>query len=86
MFLDSVEIKNCSQRDSYKAAVRFDSASTLWSKVSNCAIHNGIGWGVHIINSEKVVFYNNMIFAFSPIGFGVQASKNITIDQNVFGY
>jgi len=26
-----------------------------------------------------------MIFAFSPIGLGVQSSKNITIDQNVIG-
>ena len=64
MFLDSVEIKNCSQRDTYKAAVRFDTAATLWSTVSNCAIHNGFGWGVHIILSENIVFFNNMIFGF----------------------
>jgi len=80
MFLDSVEIKNCSQRDSYKAAVRFDSAVKLWSKVSNSAIHNGKAWGVHIINSENIVFFNNVIFRFAPIGVGVQSSKNITID------
>jgi hypothetical protein len=54
--------------------------------VSNCAIHNGLGWGVSIILSENIVFFNNMIFGFSPIGFGVSNSKNITIDQNVFGF
>ena len=80
MILDSIEIKNCSQRDSYKAAVRFDTAATLWSSVSNCAIHNGFGWGVNIILSENIVFFNNMIFGFRPIGFGVQTSKNITIN------
>jgi len=80
MVLDSVEIKNCSQRDTYKAALRFDTAATLWSSVNNSAIHNGFGWGVSVILSENIVFFNNMIFGFTPIGFAVQTSKNITID------
>jgi len=54
--------------------------------VSNSAIHNGNAWGVHIKTSANILFKNNVIFSFKPIGFGVQTSKNITIDGNVVGY
>jgi len=80
MFLDSVEIWNCSQTDSYKAALRFDNAATLYSQVTNSAIHNGNAWGVRVVSSKNILFENNVIFAFAPIGFGVLSSANITIN------
>jgi hypothetical protein len=46
--LDNVEIYNCSQYDTYNAALRFDGAVSQWSKVSNTAVHHGNGWGIHL--------------------------------------
>lgn len=37
--LSNVEIYNCSQRDTYKAALRFENAKLGSSKVTDCTIH-----------------------------------------------
>jgi hypothetical protein len=54
MILDSVEIWNCSQTDSFKSALRFDNAATLYSQVTNSAIHHGNGWGVRVVSSKNI--------------------------------
>jgi len=36
--------------------------------VTYSAIHHGLGWGLHIIGSENVVFDNNVIFDFVNFG------------------
>ena len=69
--MDSVEIYDCSQANTFFAALRFEGNSGSYSTISNTSIHNGFGWGVSIILSENIVFFNNMIFGFRPIGFGV---------------
>lgn len=81
--MDSVEVFNCSQIDTFKAAVRFESAATLASSLTNSAIHNGYAWGLHITGSSNINVTNNVFFNFRPIGLGVQKSRNITIDDNV---
>jgi len=72
--MDNVEIYNCSQQDSYDAAIGWNSAITLESSVTNSAIHNGLGWAVHIEQSKNVVFDNNVMFNFRPFGLVVEAS------------
>lgn len=81
--LDHVEIYNCSQWDTFKSALRFESASTKYSSVTNSAIHNGLGWGVRIDKSANIYFKDNVIYDFRPIGLTIESSRNITIDGNV---
>jgi hypothetical protein len=49
--LDNVEIYNCSQIDTFKAALRFENSNKGYSSVRNSAIHNGYGFGVQVKNS-----------------------------------
>ncbi len=44
--MDNVEIYNCSQYDTFKAAVRFEANFGTWSRISNSAIHHGLGIGM----------------------------------------
>jgi hypothetical protein len=81
--MDSVEIFNCSQIDTFKAALRFESASTLHSSVTNSAIHNGYAWGLYVKGSANIHLSDNIFFNFRPVGVGVLSSKNITFDHNV---
>ena len=81
--MDSVEVFNCSQIDTHKAAIRFESASTLSSSITNSAIHNGYAWGLHITGSSNINVTDNVFFNFRPIGLGIQKSRNCTIDNNV---
>lgn len=82
--MDNVEIYNCSQVDTQKAALRFDSSLSGYSKISNSAIHHGLGWGLMMTNAANVVLQNNVIFDFSTIGGNIMTSNNITIDGNLF--
>jgi hypothetical protein len=53
--LDNVEIFNCSQIDTFKAALRFEAASGKWSSITNSAIHNGYAWGMNVKTSQNIV-------------------------------
>jgi polygalacturonase len=55
------------------------------SSVTNCAIHNGYGWALHVKTSRNILIQGNTIWNFRPVGVGVQTSNNITIDGNVLG-
>lgn len=81
--MDSVEIYNCSQMDSYDAALMWENARTLPSSVTNSAIHNGLGWGVRIETSANVVFSNNVMYDFRPLGLVVDYSSDLVINNNV---
>jgi hypothetical protein len=83
--IDNIEIYNMSQLDTFKAALRWENNAEGKSSVTNCAIHSGHAWGVHITNSANVLLENNTIWNFRPIGVGVQGSSNINITGNVLG-
>lgn len=44
-----------------------------------------MGWGVAIKNSKNVVFKNNNIFGFRPVGMSISASSSIEFDGNLIG-
>lgn len=70
--LENVEIYNCSQYDTFKAAVRFEGAlEGLDSVVSNCSIHHGLGIGVHVFTSRGVRFEGNSIYDFKKFGLNI---------------
>lgn len=81
--MDNVEIHNCSQIDSEKASIRFSSAASNWSSITNSAMHNGYGWGLVVANSANVLIKNNNIFRFRPMGLVVQGAQNVTVEGNV---
>ena len=53
--MDNVEIFNCSQIDTFKAALRFEGASQMWSSITNSAIHNGYAWGLNVKTSSHIL-------------------------------
>jgi G8 domain/Right handed beta helix region len=85
-YFDNVEIHNCSQYDTYKAALRFEGAKLGDSRISNSAIHHGLGMAIDVEFSENIMIQNNNIFNFQKYGVNILTSKDITLDGNwVFG-
>jgi parallel beta-helix repeat protein len=82
-YLDSVEIYNCSQYDTFKGALRFEMAFGEWSQISNSAIHHGLGIGAHMVASANLRLVNNTFFNFKKFGINIESSNNITIDGNL---
>jgi hypothetical protein len=86
LIMDNVEVYNCSQANTLKAAVRFEGASGRWSSVTNSAIHSGLGWGLGVYKSANVHIANNVIWGFKPIGVGALTVRNFTLDGNFVGH
>lgn len=81
VFLDSVEIRNCSHQDTYNPALHFDQASAN-SSVTNSSIHSGLGWGVYIETSKEIYMDHNVIYDFRPVGLAVDFSQDVMITNN----
>lgn len=62
--MDHVEVYNCSQYDTFKAALRFEQSGTLKSIVSNSVFHHGLGKGLQILNAKNVDLIDNIFFDF----------------------
>jgi hypothetical protein len=81
-YMDHVEIYNCSQYDTWKAAIRFEGAKIGSSRISSSSIHHGLGMAGVIDTSENIELINNNVYTFSRYGLVIQTSKNITLDGN----
>lgn len=82
--MDNVEVYNCSQYDTFKAALRFESNGILPSSVTNSVFRNGLGKGLQVVNSKNVLLKDNIFFDFVQWGGNVQSSTDITLEGNAF--
>jgi hypothetical protein len=62
--MDSVELYRCSQRDTFKAAIRFEGAMTNSHKIHNVVAHEGLAWGLYIKASSKVDVKDSSFIGF----------------------
>ena len=81
--LDSVEVYNCSQYDTLKAAIRFEANFAAASTISYSAIHHGLGIAMQFTAGNNVKVSNNAIFSFVKYGINVASSSNININGNI---
>jgi len=81
--MDSVEISNCGQKDSTRAALRFDQAAAASSTISNSAIHTGLSRAITVKKSNSLKFLNNVFYNFRPIGANFESAINIEFSGNV---
>lgn len=82
--LNNVEIFNCSQFDTDRAAIRFDNNIYYdsGSFIEYSAIHHGLGWGMLVRNSHKVRATGNVFFDFSTIGVNVLSVWALQFNEN----
>lgn len=83
MVLDNVEIYNCSQRNTYKSALRFEGAIGRWSSVSNTVVHQGLAWGLYIAASSNILVKDSATIGFKPVGVNIASTSNVTIDGHI---
>lgn len=84
---NNVEIAGCSQKDTLKAAVRFEQAGDKTnplkeSKLIGCSIHSGLGHGLRIDLSHYVTIVETIVFNFRSTGINILTSSHITLDGN----
>eukprot|EP00117_Sycon_ciliatum_P032216 scpid3681/ scgid25031/ Fibrocystin-L; Polycystic kidney and hepatic disease 1-like protein 1; Protein D86 len=87
LYMDGVQMYNCSQMDTEKAAIRIEYKvfEDNLSVVKNSVIESGNGWGLIIRDSNLVDLDNNVVFNHFNIGFRVISSSDINIRNNFAG-
>jgi hypothetical protein len=68
-----------------RSAIRFEQALTKDQRVTNSAFHNGLGWGMRVLNAKNIFMENNIFFSFRPVGVAVDAVHNMTFNNNFVG-
>jgi len=85
IIMDNVQVYNCSQKDTYKAAVRFEGTLGGHSRVSNCAVHNGLDWGISLENANNIQLINNTFVGYRAVGMQMDKIRNVTVTGNFIG-
>ena len=84
--MHNVEVYNCSQANTMKAAIRFEGASSKWSHVKGCSVHNGHGWALNVYSSANVKIEKTIVYSFKPFGVVALSVSNFTFDNNIVAH
>lgn len=71
--INHTEIYNCSQRNTFKAAVRFENVISMPQLITNSVVHGGLGWGLHVKASSNVEITNSAFIGALAIGVNIEA-------------
>ena len=78
--MDNVEARNCSQRDTYKAAVRFEGALGGPSQIRNSVVHGGLAWLLYIASSSNVDVKDSSFIGARAVGVNLHSVRNVHLD------
>jgi hypothetical protein len=85
LILNNVEVYNCSQRNTFKSAIRFEAATLSSSSITNSVVHGSIGWSFSAQYSANVNLDSNAFIGARAVAVNVFGSNNITINNNIAG-
>lgn len=79
--LDSVEVTQCSQENTFKAAIRFENTGeTAASYVKNSVVHNSQAWSLYIANSKNILVENSDFIGSKAVGVNLKSITDVTVD------
>jgi hypothetical protein len=78
---DNVEVSNCSQRDTFRAAIRFENArADSVGKITGCSIHHSLAWSLYITNSKNIDVIDSSFVMAKAIGINLHGTINVHLD------
>ena len=80
LYMDNVQVYNCSQKMTYKGAIRWENASKGYTRVQNSVISSGRAVGLVIENSANVEIVDTTVADFIQQGIWIFSSTNVTVD------
>ena len=85
IIFDNVEVENCSQRNTFKAAIRFEGAYGGYSTITNTVVHNSLAWSVSVMRSNNVHLESSTFVGSRAIGVQMDFVKNVTLHDTFTG-
>lgn len=83
LVMDSVELFNCSQRNTFKAALRFEGANANQQIVRHSSIHGSLAWPFHAQSSSNVLLESTTLIGGRQEGIVVLESQNLVLNDLV---
>lgn len=84
--LDSVEIYNCSQINTHKAAIRFDYATRGSSSIKNSVVHGSRGIAFHSYYGERIEVEDTAFIGARSIGVLINHSRYVIMNRVMTGH
>ena len=83
--MDGVEIKDCGQRDTKKAAIDMNFVKDTEGSnfIKNSSFHSGQGWAVNLYATKGFDFINNVVYNPRKYAIFIQDSQEVKIDNNL---
>ena len=88
MIADNVEFTYLSQKNVGRAAMRWEGAvgsENTVSTITNCAIHDGLDWGLSIKDSNNIEIKDTVFAGWRAIGVAIDKTRNVTFSGNFVG-
>ena len=77
---DNVEVRNCSQRDTYKAAIRFEGAIGGPSLIQDSVVHGSLAWSMLVSSSSNVEVIDSSFIGSRAVGVNLHSIRNVHLD------
>jgi hypothetical protein len=83
--MDNVEVYNCSQRNTFKSAIRFEAASLAYSEIRNSVVYGSLAWGFSAQYSANILVESTSFIGARAVAVNVFSSNNVTINNAIAG-
>jgi len=77
---DNVEVTRCSQRDTERAAVRFNGAIGRSSSISQSVVHTSQAWSLLVTNSRNIDIVDSSFIGAKAVGVNLNSITNVHLD------
>jgi len=85
-WIEGVEIQYGGQKDTRRAAVRFEGAVAKGQIFKNSVVHEGPGWAMNAIRSKGIMVDNNVFWGANQVGVGWNMVMESTFNNNFVGW
>ena len=83
--LDNVEVDNCSQRNTHKAAIRFEGALAGTHSIRESVVHNSLAWSVSVLRSRGVQIDRSAFVGSRAIGVHIDYANSVAMRDSFTG-
>ena len=83
LIFDNVQVYNCSQHDTLRAAIRWENGIGGHSRIENSVVHGGKGWLISVQRSNNVVLKDSSFIGGRAIGVHLDYVRNVTMSNTL---
>jgi hypothetical protein len=81
LILDNVEVYNCSQRNTFKSAIRFEGVNNRSQEVTNSVVWGNLAWAFSAQYSSNINVEDSVFIGARAVGLNIISSEYVTLNN-----